>query len=57
MSKPTLYTDKRSPVVRSVLFLIEELQLDFNYIEIDLFNGEQMTADFLEVNFSDNLIS
>lgn len=57
MSKPTLYTDKRSPVVRSVLFLIEELQLDFNYIEIDLFNGEQMTVDFLEVNFSDNLIS
>lgn len=50
MSKPILYTDKRSPVVRSVLILIEELQLDLDYVEIDLFCGEQMSPGFLKVH-------
>ncbi|XP_055921900.1 glutathione S-transferase E14 [Eupeodes corollae] len=48
--KPTLYYDDRSPPVRSCLLLIKILNIDVELKFIDLFKGEQLKPDFLEIN-------
>lgn len=50
--RPDLYFDRRSPPVRSVFLLIEELKIDINEKPIDLFKGENLSDDFLKVIFS-----
>lgn len=47
--KPTLYVDDRSPPVRSILMLIEELQLDVEIEFIDLFKQEHLKPTYLQV--------
>lgn len=47
--KPTLYSDRRSPPVRSILLLIEELGIDVDEKVIDLFKGEHYSEDYLKV--------
>lgn len=50
MTKIVLYHSPYSPFSRSVLLLCRYLQLDVDVIELDLMNGEQMSADFLALN-------
>lgn len=47
--KPIVYCDDRSPPVRSVLMLIEELNIDVDIIQIDLFGREHLKEDYLKV--------
>lgn len=53
ISKPILYCDNRSPPVRSVLLLVEELKLDIEIKNIDLFKKEHLTPDYLKVKKDD----
>lgn len=43
------YYDVRSPQVRSVLFVIEALDIDIERVPIDLFKGEHKSPEFLKV--------
>lgn len=47
--KPVLYCDNRSPPVRSVLMLINELKIDCQLNEIDLFSREHLKDNYLKV--------
>lgn len=47
---PILYFDKRSPPVRSVLLLIQALEIPMEYKLIDLFKVEHLKQEFLNVN-------
>lgn len=47
--KPVLYLDKRSPPVRSVLLLIEALEIDVEEKFIDLARGEMFSESFIEI--------
>lgn len=49
--KPTLYVDDRSPPVRSILMLIDEIQLDVEIELIDLFKQENLKPAYLQVRF------
>lgn len=52
-SKMKLYYDDISPPVRSVLMLINELNLtdEVDLIFTDLFKGEHLTKEYLQVSF------
>ncbi|XP_055859287.1 glutathione S-transferase E14 [Episyrphus balteatus] len=50
MMKPTLYYDDRSPPVRSCLLLIKILNIDVELKFIDLFKGEQLKPEYVEIN-------
>lgn len=47
--KPILYYDDISPVVRSVLMLIDELKIDVELKFVDLFKGEHRSDEFFKV--------
>lgn len=49
-SIPLLYFDNRSPPVRSVLLLINALELSIEYKEIDLFKVQHLSEEFLKIN-------
>lgn len=48
--KPILYYDDISPVVRSVLMLIDALKIDVELKFVDLFKGEHRSDEFFKVN-------
>lgn len=52
MEHPTLYVDDRSPPVRSILMLIEELKLtaDVTIKPIDLFKRENWSESYLKMS-------
>lgn len=47
--KPILFYDDISPPVRSVLMLIDELNIDVEYKFVDLFKGEHLSDEFIKV--------
>jgi Glutathione S-transferase, N-terminal domain len=47
--KPILYFDNISPPVRSVLLLIEALNIDVDYRFVDLFAQEHLAEDYVKV--------
>lgn len=49
--KPLLYYDDRSPSVRSVLMLINELKIDVEFKFIDLWKMENRSDEFVKVIF------
>jgi len=49
MDKPILYYDEVSPPVRSVLMLINVLNIDVELKLIDLFHGGHLNKNFLLV--------
>ena len=50
MAKPTVYGTPRSTYVRTVRLLLESAGADYNLKEIDIFNGENKSADYLAKN-------
>lgn len=50
MAKPTVYGTPRSTYVRTVRLLLESAGTDYNLKEIDIFNGENKSADYLAKN-------
>lgn len=48
--KPILFYDDISPVVRSVLMLINDLKIDVELKFVDLFKRENRSAEFFKVN-------
>lgn len=48
-TKPVLYGDIRSPPVRSVLLLVDELKIDIEFKKINLFKQEHLTPEYLKV--------
>ncbi len=50
--KPILYYDDISPVVRSVLMLIDELKIDVELKYLDLFKGDHRSDEFFKVKIS-----
>jgi glutathione S-transferase len=48
--KPILYFDNISPPVRSVLLLIEALNIDVDYEFVDLFAQEHLAEKFVKVS-------
>uniref|UniRef100_A0A336L543 glutathione transferase n=1 Tax=Culicoides sonorensis TaxID=179676 RepID=A0A336L543_CULSO len=49
-SVPILYYDNRSPCNRSILMLIETLNISIDYIFVDLFKQEHQEEHFLKIN-------
>ncbi|KAG4068652.1 hypothetical protein HA402_002343 [Bradysia odoriphaga] len=49
-AKPILYYDDISPVVRSVLMLIDVLKIDVDLKYIDLFKGEHRSDEFFRIS-------
>lgn len=47
--KPILYYDDISPVVRSVLMLIDELNIDVELKFLNLFKGDHRSDEFFKV--------
>lgn len=47
--RPLLYCDPRTPQSRSVLLLIEALEIDVEQITIDVIKGETRNPDYLNV--------
>lgn len=56
MDPMILYADDRSPPVRSVLMLIEELGIKVDVVQVDLFKREQLTKEYLKVRQTNNFI-
>ena len=50
MAKPTVYGTPRSTYVRTVRLLLESAGTDYNLKEIDIFNGENKSAEYLAKN-------
>ena len=50
MAKPTVYGTPRSTYVRTVRLLLESAGADYNLKEIDIFNGENKSAEYLAKN-------
>ncbi|HCF26177.1 MAG TPA: glutathione S-transferase family protein [Cyanobacteria bacterium UBA11049] len=50
MVKPTVYGTPRSTYVRTVRLLLESAGADYNLKEIDIFNGENKSAEYLAKN-------
>uniref|UniRef100_A0A336L7V9 glutathione transferase n=1 Tax=Culicoides sonorensis TaxID=179676 RepID=A0A336L7V9_CULSO len=50
LSSPILYFDNRSPPVRSVLLVINYLNIPVEYKLIDLFKVEHLKEEFLKIN-------
>ncbi len=50
MAKPTVYGTPRSTYVRTVRLLLESAGADYSLKEIDIFNGENKSADYLAKN-------
>jgi glutathione S-transferase len=50
MAKPTVYGTPRSAYVRTVRLLLESAGADYNLKEIDIFNGENKSAEYLAKN-------
>ncbi|KAJ6637469.1 Glutathione S-transferase E14 [Pseudolycoriella hygida] len=48
--KPILFYDDISPVVRSVLMLIDELEIDVEMKHIDLFTGDQRSLEYFNIS-------
>jgi glutathione S-transferase len=49
MVQLTLYGDARSTCTQRILILLEELQLKYDLVKIDLSKGEQKTPEFLKM--------
>ena len=49
MEKPIIFIDKRSPPVRSVLMLVDMLNIDADFQNVNIFTGEQFGEEFLRV--------
>jgi glutathione S-transferase len=49
MVQLTLYGDVRSTCTQRVLILLEELQLKYDLVKVDLSKGEQKTEEFLKM--------
>lgn len=50
MAKPTVYGTPRSTYVRTVRLLLEEAGADYNLKGVDIFNGENESAEYLAKN-------
>lgn len=50
MAKPTVYGTPRSTYVRTVRLLLEEAGADYNLKGVDIFNGENKSAEYLAKN-------
>lgn len=48
-ARPILYYDDISPVVRSVLMLVDVLKIDVELKFIDLFKGEHRSDEYFKV--------
>ena len=50
MAKPTIFGTSRSVYVRIVRLLLEEAGADYDIKEVDIFNGENKSAEYLAKN-------
>lgn len=50
MAKPTVYGTPQSTYVRTVRLLLEETGADYNLKGVDIFNGENKSAEYLAKN-------
>lgn len=50
MAKPTVYGTPRSTYVRTVRLLLEEAGADYNLKDVDIFSGENKSAEYLAKN-------
>jgi glutathione S-transferase len=50
MAKPTIYGTPRSVYVRIVRLLLESASADYDIKEVDIFNGENKSAEYLAKN-------
>lgn len=50
MVKLHVYGDERSTCTQRVLILLEELELDYDFDKIDLYDGDQKKEEFLKKN-------
>lgn len=50
MTKPTIYGTSRSVYVRIVRLLLESASADYDIKEVDIFNGENKSAEYLAKN-------
>lgn len=50
MAKPTVYGTPQSTYVRTVRLLLEEAGTDYNLTPVDIFNGENKSAEYLAKN-------
>ena len=50
MAKPTVYGTPQSTYVRTVRLLLEEAGADYNLTGVDIFNGENKSAEYLAKN-------
>lgn len=49
--RPIFYYDERSPPVRSVLLLINALNIDIEYKLVDLFEIDHLKEEFIQINY------
>lgn len=49
-TKPTIYGFPTSQPTRSVIMLCKEANIDFNYVEINVFKGQNRKPEYLQLN-------